>query len=333
MKAIAFFAVILATAFSSLADSTNSLERFSLHFSTNTEIIWAAPTNRLPNSFWIYKRLPPRPFSVSAISNAVILASLQHKGFPKPSTNSFFVWSAPNPCGQSFSVFSIQPASSTIYFSSTNKNHSTGDIPDKETATQQAFECVSQFGLNRSDLIPKDFPIKSSESGGCGETSTNEFCVRKVLLSRKLDGVSFFGDPSDGSEGFSIEFGRSGQTRSFSFAWPNLEPDRKSLTASPKEIIRCIREQRVMVPPDNDETNYFGRIKDLGEAKKFTITKITPYYGEGVFGKTPTNDEPPKAIAPFAELEAVADFGSSTATVRLLSPIISSEMTRLLETK
>ena len=88
-----------------------------------------------------------------------------------------------------------------------------------------------------------------------------------------------------------------------------------------------------MVPPDNDETNYFGRIKDLGEAKKFTITKITPYYGEGVFGKTPTNDEPPKAIAPFAELEAVADFGSSTATVRLLSPIISSEMTRLLETK
>jgi hypothetical protein len=31
-----------------------------------------------------------------------------------------------------------------------------------------------------------------------------------------------------------------------------------------------------------------------------------------------------------AELEAVADFGNSNTTVRLLSPIISSEVSRLL---
>jgi hypothetical protein len=34
--------------------------------------------------------------------------------------------------------------------------------------------------------------------------------------------------------------------------------------------------------------------------------------------------------ASFAELEAVADFGNSNATVRLLSPILSSETSRLL---
>ena len=136
MKAFALLATILAMTFSSFADFTNSPENFSPHFSTNTQIIWQAPTNHLPESFWIYKRLPPRPFLASVISNAVVLASLQDKGFPKPSTNAFFVWSAPNPCGMGFSIFSMQPVSTTISFFSTNQNLSTDNIPEAETVTQ-----------------------------------------------------------------------------------------------------------------------------------------------------------------------------------------------------
>jgi hypothetical protein len=86
------------------------------------------------------------------------------------------------------------------------------------------------------------------------------------------------------------------------------------------------------VLPD-DEPNYFGRIKMLAKAKAFTITKITPYYGEGVLGEVPTNDVSPEIVTPFAELEAVADFGNSKTTVRLLSPIITSEGDRLLQVK
>jgi len=52
-----------------------------------------------------------------------------------------------------------------------------------------------------------------------------------------------------------------------------------------------------------------------------------------VFGEVPTNDVPCKFVTPFAELEAVADFGNSNATVRLLSPIIASEVSRLLKSK
>lgn len=77
------------------------------------------------------------------------------------------------------------------------------------------------------------------------------------FLSRKLDGVSFFGDANNGSEGFSIEFGSHGQIRSFSFVWPNLEPDQMSLTTSPKEIIRCIWEHNVIVLPDDKPTRRF----------------------------------------------------------------------------
>ena len=116
MKAFALLIAVFLTAICSHADSTNFLARFSPYFSTDTKILWQVPTNRLPKSFWIYKRLPAQPFSASVISNAVMLASLQDKGFPKPSTNTFFIWSAPDPCGVRFDVFSIQPASGTSSF-------------------------------------------------------------------------------------------------------------------------------------------------------------------------------------------------------------------------
>jgi hypothetical protein len=334
MKAFALLTTFLLAVFSSFADTsyTSSPEKYNPQFSTNTPIIWQAPTNNLPKNFWIYKRLPPRPFLASVISNAVILASLQDKGFPKPSTNAFFIWSAPNPCGMAFSIFSIQPASATISFSSTNQSLSTDNIPDDETVTKRAFEYAAQFDLNRTYLIPKNI-YSSSNTAGCDGTLTNCNCARGIFLSRKLDGVGFYGDANNGSDGFSIEFGSRGQIRSFSLVWPNLEHDQNSPTASPQQIIACIRAHKIIVMPNPDEETYFQRVASLANAKTFTITKITPYYSEGIFGEVPTNDEPPKIIAPLAELEAVADFGNSNATVRLLSPIISSEVSRLLKAK
>jgi len=252
----------------------------------------------------------------------MILASLQDRGFPKPSTNAFFIWSAPNPCGMGFSIFSIQPASTTISFSSPSQNLSTDSIPDAETVTKRAFECAARFGLERAYLVPKNV-YSSSNAAGCDQTLTNGICARGIFLSRKLDGVSFFGDANNGSDGFSIEFGSRGQIRSFSLVWLNLEREQKSLTASSGEIIRCIRENKVLVLPNDDEPNYFGRIKNLAKATKFTIAKITPLYGEGVLGEVPSNDAPPEFVTPLAELEAVADFGNSNMPVRLLSPILT----------
>ena len=45
------------------------------------------------------------------------------------------------------------------------------------------------------------------------------------------------------------------------------------------------------------------------------------------------DNEPSRFVTPIAELEVIADFGNSNATVRLLSPIISSEVSRLLKAK
>jgi hypothetical protein len=332
MKVLAFPAAILATAFSASADPTTWQELTS-HLFTNSQIIWQAPTHKLPESFWIYKRLPPRPFLASVISNAAVLASLQDKGFPKPSTNAFFIWSAPDPCGMRFSIFTIQPAFTRISFSSPNQNLSTDNVPDDETVTKRAFEYAARFGLDQAHLIPKNV-YSTSNAAGCDGTVTNGICGRGVFLSRQLDGVTFFSadNEGDGAEGFSIEFGSRGQIRSFCLVWPNLEHDQKSPTASPQQIIACIRAHKTIVLPNADGKD-LKRVKALARAKKFTITKITPYYGEFVFGELSTNDAPCKFVTPFAELEAVADFGNSNATVRLLSPIISSEVSRLLGNK
>jgi hypothetical protein len=64
-----------------------------------------------------------------------------------------------------------------------------------------------------------------------------------------------------------------------------------------------------------------------------TITKITPVYGDGVFGSTANDNLAGNFATPFAELEAIADFGTNRATVRLVSPILSSEVRRLLHGK
>jgi hypothetical protein len=110
-----------------------------------------------------------------------------------------------------------------------------------------------------------------------------------------------------------------------------LERSELQSVANPQQIIACIRAFKTMSLPDENEPDYFGRLKNLAKAKKFTITKITPYYSEGVYGETPTNDEPPKVIMPIAELDAVADFGSSNLSVRLFSPILALEVARLTQ--
>jgi hypothetical protein len=335
VKTFAFLAASLATAFSSLAD-TSSLENFSPNLSTNTPIIWQVPTNHLPKNIWIYRRLGPRIFPETVISNAVVLASLQGKKIPKPSTNDFVILDEKpaNYPGPIFSIFSIHPGSGSVNYTMPNPvRGSDKDIPSEEIIVARAWKYAFQLGLDPKQLVQKPLTSQSCDFDENGREATNHICGRGVYLSRLLDGIAFWGNGDDSpNEGFWIEFGSHGMIRCFSVTWPNLERYESQPTASPQRIIACIRAQKIIVVPDGEE-RYFERVKALANAKKFTITGITPYYGEGVFGELPTNDEPPKYFPPFAELAAVADFGNSNLTVRLLSPVLSSDATRLLTVK
>ncbi len=336
MKALSLFTGILMAMLSSVT-AARTLEEFSPHLSTNAQIIWETPTNTLPNSLWIYRRHGPRIFSSAVISNAIVLASLQSKGFPKPSAKDFFILEdrGPNYPGGIPSIFSIMPGSATMYYAMPHSNtYSAAGIPSDATIVKRAWDEVLRLGIDPKRLRLKNMTSEFPSSDEIGRGVTNGLRGRGVFLSRQLDGILFFGTGDNGwNEGFWIEFGGQGHVRGFSLNWPILDRYKMHQTASPKQIIDCIRAQKVMVLPNEDETTYFERLKDLAKAKKLTIVKITPYYGEGVLGETPRDDVPPEFISPIAELEAVANFGDSNATARILSPILSSEVIRLLETK
>ena len=336
MKAFALFAAILLTAFSSSAAPT-TLEDFSPHLSTNAQIIWKVPTNNLPNSFWIYRRLGPRIFPTAVISHAMVLASLPSKGFSQPFTNDFFISEdkGANYPGPRLCIFSIRPKSATISYTMPHSDMGSGEgVPGDTTIVMRAWDAAFQLGVDSKEIMFKNFTSHFCGSDEKGRDVTNQFCGRGVFLSRQLDGILFMGSGNDGwNEGFWIELGSYGQIRSFSLNWPDLKRYEIHQTATPKQIINCIRARKIIVLPNGDEEKYFEKIKSLANAKKFTVTKITPYYGEGIFGETPTNDVPSEFVTPFSELEVVADFGNSNTTVRIFSPILSSEVIRLLGTK
>ena len=288
------------------------------------------PTNRLPKKLWIYRRLGPRIFSAAAISNTIVLASLQIKGFPKPTTNDFVIWDEKpaNYPGPIFSIFSIRPTNGIICYTMPNPDSgSDKDIPSDEAIAMRAWKYASQLGLDSKQLTQKPLTSRICGHDENGREATNQICGRGVYLSRQLDGICFWGIGDDSAtEGFWLEIGSHGKIRSFSLNWPVLERDSKQSIASPQQIIACIRAHGVLVLPNDDETNYFGRIRILANAQKFSITKITPYYIDGVFGEVPTNDVPSKYVGPVAELEGASDLGGTNTSVRLLCPILSKDV-------
>ena len=336
MKTIAILAVIFLTACSALADPP-TWQELSSHLFTNAVIIWQAPTNNLPKSLWVYQRVLPRIFSETVISNAIVLGSFQSHGFPKSSTNDVCILDDPDcdSCGcMRVCNFSIRPNHATLSFYSPNQNHLTQYIPSDATVGKLARDCALKLGVDLAQVVEK--PVTSHFNTDTNDNKlTNQICGRGIFLCQRLDGINFFSanDDGDGSEGFVIEFGSYGLIRSFSLIWSEVARYKSEPTTSQQEIIHCIRAHKTIVMPNVDEEDYFARLKKLAGAKKLTITKITPCYGEGVFGEVPTNGVPCKFVTPFAELETVADFGDSNTIVRLVSPILSSEVDRLLKTK
>lgn len=301
---------------------------------TNAAIVWQAPANQLPKSLWVYQRELPRFFSSTVISNAMVLGSLQYKGIPRPSTNDFYITKdkPPGYCCGIPSIFGIRPSDASLYYSAAKGDDgSGGQLPSDETIIMVALNDASKLGLDPAKLVLKSFSTHFADAG-TDDKQSGKICGRGVFFSRQLDGINFFSadNAGDGAEGLSLEMGSYGQIRSFSLRWSEMHRYENHTSASPADMIACIKAHITMVLPHDGEEDYFPRLKKLAGVKKLTITKLTPYYGEGIFGESPTNDAPAKFAFPFAELEAVADFGNSNCPVQLTSPILASEVRRLL---
>jgi hypothetical protein len=322
--------LILAVNCSALADPL-TLEDVSPHLSTNAEIIWKAPITNLPMSLRVYKRTTPRIFSAATISNAVILASLQSKEFPLSSTNEFFLDFDTCPCGHA-RTFEVSPKSARVSFASPSfRNGSPEDIPSEELLLQRAQDCAVLLGLDPTQMAQKRITTNFCQYDLKGRLATNNSCGRGITLSRRIDGIAFYGD--DLVEGFFIELGSHAQIRFFSVIWSDFEPFEVRQIARPDQIIACIRAFKTPVPPEHDEPDYFGRLKILAKATRFIITKITPYYSEYGYGEIPKDNEPSKFVTPVAELDVVAELEHTNVNFRLVSPILAVDAARFSFTK
>lgn len=289
-----------------------TIEDISPAYRTNMPIVWQAAANHLPAGFWVYRKMP-QVFSAAAISNGIVLAGFEKKGFPRPSRRDVVLWAEHMEGEPRPPHFAIYPKHGQMSFTLGDRAPDSPEgIARDEAAVKRALKCATLLGVAPVELAP---------------TNAATAGVYGVFLARQVDGVRFF----DGTEGLQIQFGKDGKLRDFGLMWPRLEREQSYTTASASEIIRCIRAREAPLKPGDDEgQGFFARVKGLAGASKLTITSIQPYYSDGAFGEKVPENEESRFVSPVAELEAVAELGTNRVAVEFYAPLLKRDVQRLL---
>jgi hypothetical protein len=302
-------AFFLAVCLRSPADAPR-LENPLFQPSTNVEIVWSAPDGELPRNLQIYK-LNPQKFSVAVISNAMALASFQMKDLVSPPNYKAVICFQDNKDEFWTRALTIIPQFGQILYRVRAPSTNSADVPTNEEVAKRTWKYLSQFQIDPSELIEKS---ENRRIEFCGDNSTN-VCARGIFLSRKVDGIEIR------ELGFGMDFGSGGQIKGFYLILPKLELFKKCQTASSDQIIAWVKEGKAY--PTEDELSNRTKIKNLMSAKKLTLTKITPEYGEGKYGEMPSADSE-SYTTPFGILEGTANLGSTNVSFRLYCPILST---------
>ena len=134
--------------------------------------------------------------------------------------------------------------------------------------------------------------------------------ARGIFFNRRIDGVNFAGIGAGG--GCQIKFSNHAKIADFRLVWRNLQPYKQYRVASPDEILSYIRDGQAVLTHKN--------LVNPADVKKLTITDCSPLY-MGADGK-----EAQDLVYPFAQVEAVADLGTSSTNIQLYCPILSTNL-------
>ena len=102
------------------------------------------------------------------------------------------------------------------------------------------------------------------------------------------------------------------------------------MTATAEEILLCIRAHKTLLVPVHEEDAYLRQVEYVARARKLTITRVTAYYGEGMYGNEPPQNEPAKEVRPVGILDATASLVTNVVSIRLYAPLLLSDVRRLL---
>jgi hypothetical protein len=291
----------------------------------NCEITWAAPTNQLPKTVWIYKTIRQH-FSDEAVSNLVALGSftmhdrkelseLSAEERPQLSAEGWAIVRDPlvfqNEGEKRF--LEISPRGYITY-----RDHRLDDI--HSVIEDVPGEAMAQIGIPRSELATKPNSselLTFKETGSRGHLDeehkpVKEIDSRGVFFVRQIGGVRFAGIGVAG--GFYIRFASHAKVAQLELVWRNLQPYKKYEVASPGQIMQWIKEGKaVVIMSDADKVN-------PRKVKKLTVTEISPLYlGE-------MGEELQDLTYPFASLSTLADTGQTNISLMLYCPILSDKM-------
>ncbi len=306
----------------------NSFPKFHVH---NPEIVWAAPTNQSRAALWIYK-VVPQHFSSSAISNLVVMGGFTmkdeqhgHDKITNTNEDTLFFFSKDRICNLTV----VPPQGRIEYWNGLvlpnhwdKTNHLVEPVeglPDETKVEKLGLKLLNQFGIQRDDLAQRTdghlITFGEKETRGYFDRRSkkyidDEVIARGIFFNRRIDGVNFAGIGAGG--GCQIKFSNHAKIADFRLVWRNLQPYKQYRVASPDEILSYIRDGQAVLTHKN--------LVNPADVKKLTITDCSPLY-MGADGK-----EAQDLVYPFAQVEAVADLGTSSTNIQLYCPILSTNL-------
>jgi hypothetical protein len=306
---------------SAAAQDVVSLESLSPSFPASTRMIWQVPSNQIPRSLAIYTNVPTI-FTVSVVSNAIRLASLPMPRKLTTSTNLFRLsdrndelWSR---------SLDVLPLYGQLGYRVRGEPTNPTNVPTAAEVTQLAWQYASLLGLNTAELFerPQSQRERMCELG----PFTNHIGARVTFLTRRIGGIELR------DYGLDVEFGAHKQVRRFTVVWPTLKLAQKLPTATPEQIMQSIHARKAPLAILEPE-GYIDRatLSGLEKTRTLAITRVTPIYVEGAYGKGPSSG-PDQVFTPYAEVEATAQLDRTNLHIRLMAPMLAQDVVTLLST-
>ena len=303
---------------SALAQETVSLESISPAFPASARMIWLVPSNQIPRSLSIYTSVPTI-FPIPVLSNAIRLASFPMPRTLKASTNTLHL--RDNDTGFWSRALDVFPQHGQLGYHVRSDPTNPTNVPSTAEVTQLAWQYARLLGLNSAELFerPQSRCVRMCEHG----PFANRVGARSTFLTRKIGGIGMW------DYGLDVEFGAHKQARRFTVLWPTLKLAETAPTATPQQITECIRAHKTpltLVDPEGGLDR--ATLAALGKTRTLTVTNLTLSYGEGRFGKGPSNGAD-QVFTPYAELEATAQLDRTNLHICLYAPILAQDATLL----
>jgi hypothetical protein len=281
------------------------------------EISWAAPTNDLRESLWIYRSVK-QEISPTVISNLLWLGGFTKADVRKPPSDMYAIkdrdalYCEKNQLKQRLVIF---PSVGFIEYSdeaaADRRKGIASTVPSEEEAFHLALKCLRFVGADSSQIPLKPgttnlqyFRTKQTYSYPDKQTGERieKLVLRGVCFGRWIDRIPFNGIGTEG--GAMFDFGAESKVSKLQINWRQFQPERLVAWPTPEQFIERMQRglaKAVELPP--------------AEIKKVKIIGASPFY-RGL-----SEEEKQPFLYPFAQLDLVVETVETNQLLHITCPI------------